>query len=92
MQSCKPQPPASVLPALVSERGWSGTGMCDVASAAGVSVETVYAHFRSMPELLQAALDVAVRGDDEPIPLAERPSFAASGAGHVSSERGRPLG
>jgi len=32
---------------LFAEKGWSGTGMRDVARAAQVSVETVYANFGS---------------------------------------------
>ena len=66
---------------LFGERGWAGTGMRDVARAAGVAVETVYANFGGKPELLLAALDVAVVGDSEPIPLADRPEFADLGRG-----------
>ncbi len=60
---------------LFAERGWAGTSMRDVAGAAQVAVETVYACFGSKPELLRQALDVAVVGDDEPVSLAERPEF-----------------
>jgi AcrR family transcriptional regulator len=70
---------AAVLTAattLFAARGWSGTGMRDVAREAGVSVETVYANFRSKTELLMAAIDVGVVGDAEPVPLARRPEFA----------------
>jgi AcrR family transcriptional regulator len=62
--------------ALFAARGWSGTGMREVAREAGVSVETVYAGFRSKTDLLMAAIDVGVVGDAEPVPLAERPEFA----------------
>jgi AcrR family transcriptional regulator len=62
--------------ALFGERGWAGTGMRDIARAAGVSVETVYATFGSKTELLMAALDVAVVGDAAPVPLHDRPEFA----------------
>jgi AcrR family transcriptional regulator len=62
--------------ALFAARGWSGTGMRDVAREAGVSVETVYANFRSKTDLLMAAIDVGVVGDAAPVPLAERPEFA----------------
>lgn len=71
---------AAVLDAagrLFAERGWAGTGMRDVASAARVAVETVYANFGSKADLLLAALDVAIVGDDLPIPVAERAEFAA---------------
>jgi AcrR family transcriptional regulator len=66
---------------LFTERGWAATGMRDVARAAGVSVETVYANFRSKADLLMAALDVAIAGDAEPVPLAQRPEFTALGCG-----------
>lgn len=57
-------------------RGWNGTSMRDVARAAAVSVETIYANFGSKAELLKQALDVAVVGDAEPVPLADRDYFA----------------
>ncbi|MBF8184312.1 TetR/AcrR family transcriptional regulator [Nonomuraea sp. K274] len=75
---------AAVLAAadrLFAERGWAGTGMREVARAAGVSVETVYASFHSKTGLLMAAIDVAVVGDDEPVPLNQRPEFAALTSG-----------
>jgi AcrR family transcriptional regulator len=61
---------------LFGERGWAATGMRDVAREAGVSVETVYAGFRTKADLLMAAIDVAVVGDAAPVPLEERPQFA----------------
>jgi AcrR family transcriptional regulator len=78
---------ATVLAAaadLFGARGWTATGMRDVAAAAGVSVETVYANFSSKAELLMAAIDVGVVGDAAPVPLAERREFAALGAGGVA--------
>jgi AcrR family transcriptional regulator len=75
---------AAVLEAatrLFGERGWAGTGIRDVARAAEVSVETVYASFGSKGDLLKAAIDVAVVGDDEPVPLDQRAAFAALGGG-----------
>lgn len=66
---------------LFGERGWAATGMRDVARAAGISVETVYASFRSKGDLLLAAIDLAVVGDAAPVPLDQRPEFAALGSG-----------
>jgi AcrR family transcriptional regulator len=66
---------------LFAEKGWSGTGMREVARAAEVSVETVYANFGSKGALLREALDVAVVGDDEPVPLSDRPEFRALAEG-----------
>jgi AcrR family transcriptional regulator len=67
--------------ALFAERGWAATGVRDIANEAGVSVETVYATLGGKVALLTAALDGAVAGDDEPIPLSERPVFHAMGEG-----------
>src|SRR5690242_2386098 len=67
--------------ALFAERGWAATGVRDVATAAEVSVETIYATLGGKVALLTAALDGAVAGDDEPVPLAERPMFQAMGEG-----------
>lgn len=66
---------------LFTTSGWTRTGMRDVAAEAGVATETVYAYFPSKRDLLQAAIDLAVVGDDEPIALAERVEFAAIGHG-----------
>lgn len=66
---------------LFTANGWAGTGMRDVAKAAGVATETVYSHFSSKRVLLQAVIDVAVVGDDEQVAVAERGEFAALGQG-----------
>lgn len=66
---------------LFTTSGWTGTGMRDVAAEAGVATETVYAYFPSKRDLLQAVVDLAVVGDNQPIALAERAEFAAIGQG-----------
>ena len=68
---------------LFAEKGWSATGMRDVARSAGVSVETVYGNFGSKTDLLLATIDIAVVGDHEPVALAERSEFAALGRGDL---------
>jgi AcrR family transcriptional regulator len=50
-----------------------------------VSVETVYANFGSKGALLREALDVAVVGDDEPVPLSDRPEFRALAEGDAAA-------
>jgi AcrR family transcriptional regulator len=62
-------------------RGWVATGMREVAAEAGVATETVYSYFPSKRALLQAVVDIAVVGDDQPVAVAERPEFAAMGRG-----------
>jgi AcrR family transcriptional regulator len=68
---------------LFATRGWS-TGMRDIAKAAGVSVETVYATARTKGELLLRVIDVGIVGDDAPVPLSERAEFRALGTGSRS--------
>jgi AcrR family transcriptional regulator len=66
---------------LFSELGWANTSMREVAKAADVSIETIYAGFGSKGDLLAAVIDVAVVGDDVPIPLAQREVALGLGIG-----------
>jgi AcrR family transcriptional regulator len=61
--------------------GWSGATMRAVADQASVSVKTVEALYRTKAELLKAAVDYAIAGDVEPIPMLARESVAAMEAG-----------
>jgi len=75
---------AAVLDAasrLFTTRGWAATGIRDIAEEAGVAVETVYAHATSKTALLRQVVDIAVVGDEQTVPLAERSQFAALGSG-----------
>ncbi len=54
------------------ERGYAATTMGAIAAAAGVSVETVYKAFGNKPGLVKAVVDVAIVGDDEPVPMLQR--------------------
>ena len=60
---------------LFLERGFAGATMPDIASAAGLSVQTVYKAFGNKPGLAKAVFDVAIGGDDEPVPMVERASL-----------------
>jgi AcrR family transcriptional regulator len=53
--------------------GYAATTLDAVAARAGVAVQTVYFHFRNKRTVLQHVVDVAAVGDDEPVPLLERP-------------------
>jgi AcrR family transcriptional regulator len=57
--------------------GWSGATMRAVADQASVSVKTVEALYRTKAELLKEAVDYAIAGDVEPIPVLGRESVAA---------------
>jgi AcrR family transcriptional regulator len=60
----------------MADAGYAATTMRGVAAAAGVSVKTVEAAFGTKANLLTELIDVAIAGDDEPVPLAERDAVA----------------
>lgn len=62
---------------LFVERGYLGTTLAGIAEAAEVSVQTVYNVVGSKPAVLKAVYDVTLAGDDDPVPMAERPAFRA---------------
>ncbi len=62
---------------LLLENGYAATTIGEIARQAGVSVETVYKTFGNKAGLAKAVFDVSVVGDDEPIPLFERPEIKA---------------
>jgi AcrR family transcriptional regulator len=60
---------------LFTARGYTATSLSDIAAAAGVARPTAFAAFGSKPALLREVLDQALAGDDESIPVAQRPWF-----------------
>lgn len=54
------------------ERGFAGATMRLIAGRAEVSVPTVELSFGTKGKLLKAAIDVAIAGDDEPVPVLAR--------------------
>jgi AcrR family transcriptional regulator len=52
--------------------GYSGTTIEAIAVEAGVAVETVYAGFGNKRTMLAQLFDIAVVGDEEPVPLLDR--------------------
>ena len=62
---------------LFVDRGYVSTTIAEVAAAAGVAVQTVYATFGNKPTLLHRAWDVAVGGDEQDVHLLERPQVRA---------------
>ena len=66
---------------LFASRGWRGTTIAGIAEAAGVAVDTVYASFGSKSALLAAAKDAAKAGDEEDVPMFDRPAYRGLGEG-----------
>jgi AcrR family transcriptional regulator len=65
-------------------KGYAGATISAIASQAGVSVPTVELLFGTKPRLLKAAIDVAIAGDDDLVPVLDRDwTRAAVRAGDV---------
>jgi AcrR family transcriptional regulator len=62
---------------LFAANGYDGTSVQAVADAAGVSRATVFNAVGGKALLLKAAYDVATVGDDQPVPLPQRPELIA---------------
>jgi AcrR family transcriptional regulator len=58
---------------LFVDPGYLATTMQAIARAADVAPQTVYAVFGTKRALLAAAIDNAIAGDDEPVPVNDRP-------------------
>ena len=63
--------------ALFIERGYVATSIDAIAEAAGVSRATIFTSVGGKKALLKTAYDVALVGDDEPIPFPLRPASLA---------------
>ncbi|GAA4586874.1 TetR/AcrR family transcriptional regulator [Planotetraspora phitsanulokensis] len=58
---------------LFLRHGYAATTLDQIAGAAGVAVQTVYFHFGNKATVLKEVVDVLSVGDDEPIPMLDRP-------------------
>lgn len=56
-----------------AEEGYVGARMADIATRAGVAVQTLYFVFHTKPELLQACFDYAVLGPERLVPPEQAP-------------------
>ena len=70
-------------------QGYAATTLDQIAASAGVAVQTVYFHFSNKRTVLAQVVDMAAVGDDEPVPLLDRPWIrqmhgAADAAGAVA--------
>ena len=57
---------------LFAEQGYAATTIAQVARAAGVAVDTVYASVRAKPVLFRLLMETAISGTDEAVPALER--------------------
>src|SRR5689334_14363203 len=62
---------------LFERDGYRPTTIAAVAARAGVSAESIYKGFGTKSALAKAVFDVALAGDDEPVPVAGRPAVQA---------------
>ena len=62
---------------LFERDGYRPTTITAIAAHAGVSAESVYKGFGTKAALAKAVFDLALAGDDEPVPVAERPAMQA---------------
>jgi AcrR family transcriptional regulator len=63
---------------LFVERGYLGTTLTGIAESADVSVQTIYNLVGGKAVLLKATYDATLAGDDEPVPMSERPIARAA--------------
>ncbi len=57
--------------------GYAGTTIRAIAASAGVSEQTVYSRVGNKAAVLKAVYDLTLAGDDEPVPMAQRPEVIA---------------
>ncbi len=55
--------------------GYATTSIAAIAAEAGVSARTVYLAFESKSGVLRALWNLRLRGDEEPVPVGERPWY-----------------
>src|SRR6516225_388819 len=62
---------------LFERHGYAATTMTAIAEEARVSLKTVYLVFGTKNGILRALWHLLLRGDEEPVPVGERPWFRA---------------
>lgn len=63
---------------LFVERGYGVTTIDAIAARAGVGRKTVFTSVGSKARAIKLAIDWAIAGDDEPVPMADRPHLRAT--------------
>jgi AcrR family transcriptional regulator len=76
-------------------KGWAGASVREIAESSGVSQKTIEAVFGTKAALLKAAIDYAIRGDAEALPIVGRESVSkmerAGGAAEMLRVHARHL-
>jgi AcrR family transcriptional regulator len=62
---------------LFLEHGYAATTMEDISDQSGVPAATVYRLFAGKLGILKALLDLSIAGDDQAVPLTDRPAVQA---------------
>jgi AcrR family transcriptional regulator len=60
---------------LFEQQGYAATPMSAIAAEAGVALKTVYVAFETKSGLLRALWHLLLRGDEEDVPIGERPWY-----------------
>lgn len=58
---------------LFLRQGYAATTLDQIATNAGVAVQTVYFHFGNKASVLKQIVDILAVGDEEPVPMLDRP-------------------
>ena len=64
---------------MLLDGGYHSMSVAGLASAAGVSPQTVYNAVGGKAEVVKAIYDVLLAGDEDPVPMSSRPEFLAMG-------------
>lgn len=78
----------TVAAGLVREKGYGAMTIAQLARAAEVSPQTVYNAVGSKADVVKAAYDLLVAGDESSLPMRERPEFQAVLQAHDPSSYG----
>ena len=65
--------------AMLLDGGYHSMSVAGLASAAGVSPQTVYNSVGGKADVVKAVYDVLLAGDENPVPMSSRPEFLAMG-------------
>lgn len=74
---------------MLLDGGYHSMSIAGLASAAGVSPQTVYNAVGGKAEVVKAVYDVLLAGDEDPLPMSSRPEFLAMGEATDRASFGR---